>query len=107
ITTRVISGNIVHKENDFIDFNVEPLIPKMLSTEGPKLATGDVNGDGREDFFVGGATGDTGKLFIQEPDGHFIERPQFAFAQDKDYESVGAEFFDADNDGDLDLVVAS
>jgi len=107
ITSSVISGNITHKENDFIDFNVEPLIPKMLSTEGPKLAVGDVNGDGLQDFFVGGATGDTDKLFIQQPDGNFKERPQFAFMQDKDYESIGAEFFDADNDGDLDLVVAS
>jgi hypothetical protein len=107
ITSTVISGNIEHKENDFIDFKVEPLIPKMLSTEGPKIAVGDVNGDGLEDFFVGGATGDTDKLFIQQPDGHFIERPQFAFTKDKDYESIGAEFFDADNDGNLDLVVAS
>ncbi|MGN6195114.1 MAG: VCBS repeat-containing protein [Ginsengibacter sp.] len=107
ITTSVISGNIAHKENDFIDFNVEQLIPKMLSTEGPKIAVGDVNGDGLQDFFIGSATGDTDKLFIQQPNGNFKQSPQFAFAQDKDDESIGAEFFDADNDGDLDLIVAS
>ncbi len=107
ITSEVVSGNTMHKENDFIDFNVEPLIPKMLSTEGPKVVVGDVNGDGLQDFFIGSATGDTDKLFIQQPDGKFKESPQFAFMQDKDYESIGAEFFDADNDGDLDLVVAS
>jgi hypothetical protein len=107
ITAAVISGNIVHKENSFIDFDVEKLIPKMLSTEGPKLAVGDVNGDGLDDFFLGGASGDTAKLFIQQPNGTFIQRPQFAFAKDKEYESIGAEFFDADGDGDLDLVVAS
>lgn len=107
ITNSAISGNILHSENEFIDFNVEPLIPKMLSTEGPKIAVGDVNGDGLQDFFIGGASGDTDKLFIQQPNGKFKEMPQFAFAGDKDYESIGAEFFDADNDGDLDLVVAS
>ena len=107
VTSAVISGHIAHRENDFIDFNVEQLIPKMLSTEGPKVAVGDVNGDGLQDFFIGSATGDTDKLFIQEPNGKFKQSAQFAFDQDKDDESVGAEFFDADNDGDLDLVVAS
>ncbi len=79
----------------------------MLSTEGPKLAVGDVNGDGLEDFFMGGATGDTAKLFIQQPDGRFIQKQQFSFVQNKDNEDVGAVFFDADNDGDLDLIVVS
>jgi enediyne biosynthesis protein E4 len=107
ITPSVIKGDINHKENNFIDFDVERLLPKMLSTEGPKLAVGDVNGDGLEDFFMGSAAGDTGKLFIQQPSGNFVQSPQFAFMQDKDYESIGAELFDADNDGDLDLLVAS
>jgi len=107
ITSSAISGNINHKENYFNDFDAERLIPKMLSTEGPKLAIGDVNGDGLPDFFMGGAKNDTAKLFIQQPDGHFIQKPEFVFAFDKDNEDVGATFFDADNDGDLDLVVVS
>ena len=106
-TRQLMSGNIFHKENDFKDFDVERLIPKMLSTEGPKLAVGDVNGDGLPDFFMGNATGDTAKLFIQQKNGTFIQSKQFVFARDKDLETIGAEFYDVDHDGDLDLIVAS
>ncbi len=107
ITASVIQGDINHRENNFTDFDVERLIPKMLSAEGPKIATGDVNGDGLDDFFMGSAINDTGKLFIQGPDGHFTQKSQYTFIQDKDDEDAGAAFFDADKDGDLDLVVAS
>ncbi|MCW3088070.1 MAG: hypothetical protein JWQ78_1456, partial [Sediminibacterium sp.] len=107
IASSAISGNILHKENDFVDFDVERLLPKLLSTEGPKLAVGDVNGDGLEDFYMGGAAGDTAKLFLQKPDGHFEQKVQRAFIADSYYENTGAVFFDADNDGDLDLAAAS
>jgi hypothetical protein len=107
ITATAISGNIRHKENEYVDFNVERLMPKLLSTEGPKLAIADVNGDGLEDFFVGGAKGDTCKLFIQNENGHFVQSKQNAFNADAYFESIGASFFDADGDGDMDLIVAS
>jgi len=107
VTASVITGDILHKENSFNDFDAERLIPKMISTEGPKLAVGDVNGDGLEDFFMGSAAGDTAKLFLQQPDGHFVQKVQPVFIIDKNSENTGAVFFDADNDGDLDLVLAS
>jgi len=79
----------------------------MLSTEGPKLAVGDVNGDGLEDFFVGNAFADTAKIFIQQPDGHFLQKAQPAFEKDRYFESIGAVFLDVDGDGDQDLIVCS
>jgi hypothetical protein len=107
VTQTQLSGDIYHKENDFKDFDVERLIPKMLSTEGPKLAVGDVNGDGLQDFFMGNAIGDTAKLFIQQVNGTFVQSKQFIFARDKGAEGIGAEFYDVDHDGDLDLIVVS
>ena len=107
ITATNIKGDIYHKENDYKDFDDQRLIPKMISTEGPKLAVADVNGDGLEDFFMGNATGDTAKLFIQQPNGTFIQKKEYAFEQDKNSEDIGALFFDADHDGDMDLVTVS
>ncbi|WP_295670535.1 VCBS repeat-containing protein [uncultured Mucilaginibacter sp.] len=107
ITATALKGDIYHKENDYKDFDEQRLIPKMLSTEGPKLAVADVNGDGLEDFFMGGATGDTAKLFLQQPNGSFIRNKQFAFERDKNSEDIGALFFDASHTGRKDLVVVS
>ena len=108
VTSSAITGNIRHRENDFIDFNIERLMPHMLSREGPKLATGDINGDGLMDFFMGSAKHDTSKVFIQTKSGSFKQLlPQPDFAADENYEDAGAAFVDVDGDGDLDLIVAS
>lgn len=107
VAEKTFIGNFRHTENPFLDFDVEKLIPKMLSTQGPKLATADVNGDGLDDLYMGSAVGDTAKLFIQQRDGRFKLTTQPTFVADKYYENIGAEFFDADGDGDADLVVAA
>lgn len=97
----------VHKENAFVDFDREPLIPKMVSTEGPEIAVADVNGDGLDDMFIGGAKNQTGALLIQRPDGHFVRSNPGLFEQDSVSEDLGAVFFDANGDGRPDLYVVS
>ena len=79
----------------------------MVSTQGPKLAVGDINGDGLEDFFVCGAANQPGTLFQQTAAGKFVATNQKLFLADAACEDVNALFFDADKDGDLDLYVVS
>ncbi len=96
-----------HLENEFNEFNRERLIPQMFSTFGPKIAKGDVNGDGLEDLYIGGAKDSAGKLFIQQKNGTFLSTNQSLFEVDKVSEDTDALFFDADGDRDLDLYVVS
>jgi hypothetical protein len=105
--TATVGLDFVHHENEFIDFDREPLIPKMVSTEGPLVAVGDVNGDGLDDFFIGGAKGQASALYVQRPNGTFASTNQALFATDAISEDLGAAFFDADGDGKLDLYVVT
>ncbi|UCH62726.1 MAG: VCBS repeat-containing protein [Fidelibacterota bacterium] len=96
-----------HVENEFVDFHREPLIPHQLSTEGPKIAKGDVNSDGLEDLYIGGSKGFAGKLLVQTASGTFRSTNEQVFQEAKISEDAGVAFFDPDGDGDLDLYVVS
>ena len=95
-----------HTEDDFTDFYNERNIPVMLSKEGPNAAVADINKDGLEDIFVGGAKGQAGQLYLQTKNG-FVKQNQPVFETDKDFEDVAILFFDCDQDGDEDLFVGS
>ncbi|CCG98987.1 ASPIC/UnbV domain protein [Fibrella aestuarina BUZ 2] len=97
-----------HRENTYyLDFSRESLMPFKVSTEGPRLAVGDVNGDGLDDVYAGGARNQPGTLLLQTPTGRFVASPQPVMAADSVSEDVDALFFDADGDRDLDLYVVS
>ncbi len=95
------------RENDFVDFDRDRLIYHMLSTEGPKMSVGDVNGDKLMDVYIGGARDQSGVLYVQGKDGKFRSTNEVLFGADKVSEDMGSEFFDADGDGDQDLYVCS
>lgn len=99
--------DFAHRENAFSDLDREPLMTHLLSTEGPALAVGDVNGDGLDDIYIGGAKWQAGRLYLQQRDGTFRVSEQPAFAADSLQEDVDAVFFDANGDGFPDLYVVS
>lgn len=96
-----------HEENPFNDFQAEILLPHKNSTLGPSLASGDLNGDGMEDYIVGGAVGRPSAVYVQNSESEFelLEIP--ALEEDKYYEDLGILIFDADGDGDNDFYIAS
>ena len=96
-----------HQENPFVEFNREYLIPHMVSTEGPALAIADINHDGLEDVFIGSSKTFHNAIFLQKPNGKFVETKQQLMALDSMYEDVDAQWIDVNNDGNLDLVIAS
>ncbi|MCP9235845.1 VCBS repeat-containing protein [Lewinella sp. JB7] len=106
VTAERFGTPIVHQENEFDDYRSQILLPHALSQQGPALAVADVNGDGREDFYVGGAKRFAGRLYLQQADGSFGE-VSYPGGPDTNSEDVGATFFDADGDGDQDLYVVS
>ncbi|MEM1323232.1 MAG: FG-GAP-like repeat-containing protein [Bacteroidota bacterium] len=99
--------NHQHRENDFIEFNRERLLPNMNSTTGPALAIGDANGDQLEDVFVGASKWQRAALYLQQTDGTFRLTYPEAFIQDSVYEDTDALWLDFDNDDDQDLLVVS
>lgn len=102
-----LSPSFSHQENEFFDFDRERLLPHKLSNLGPALASGDINGDGLDDFFIGNGMGFSAATYLQNNKGQFKANNTPLWEGEKTYEDVAATFFDADGDNDLDVYVVS
>ena len=101
--TETAGLNFIQHQNDFEDFNFEPLLPHRFSRNGPYVSVGDVDKNGLDDIWIGGAAKIAGKLMLQQTGGKFLMKDM----PDPGYEDMGGIFFDADSDGDLDLYIVS
>lgn len=99
--------DFIHHENNYVDFKVQRLAPYQLSRLGGMLATADVNGDGYDDIYFGGAAAQSGELYYGQADGTFRKAETQPGYKDRFSEDIGTHFFDADGDKDLDLYVVS
>jgi len=102
-----VASTYKHSEKTFNDYKTQILLPHKFSQLGPFMSSGDINGDGMEDVFVGGASGQAGMFYLQQANGDFGELQPAALVADRAYEDMGSAIEDFDGDGDMDIFIAS
>jgi ASPIC and UnbV/FG-GAP-like repeat len=107
--TDSVGIHFIQEERDYIDFNIQKLLPHKFSEYGPSVAVGDMDGNGLEDMIVGGSAFHSAQMFLQQPDGRFIQKALLPeeISKNKLADDLQVLLFDADGDGDLDLYIAS
>ncbi len=105
--SKAMGIDMVHREQDIVDYNIQTVLPHKLSQNGPCIAVGDINGDSLEDFIIGSSSKYSPIMFLQNSDGTFAEKDLFEDKESKIYEEEGMVLFDLENDGDLDLYLVS
>jgi hypothetical protein len=100
--------NYIQEEEDFADFNIQKLLPHKFSESGPYMASGDIDGNGLNDIVIGASAGKSTRIFLQQDGGRFSEKKLIqGSALSKEWDDAGVLLFDADNDNDPDLYIAS
>ena len=107
--TGSVNISFSQKETDYIDFNIQKLLPHKFSEYGPALASGDIDGNGLDDIVCGGSAGNSAMIFFQQPDGKFIQKSLLkdSMLSEKSWDDAGILLFDADGDKDQDLYISS
>ena len=105
--TDSIGLHFKQEQRDYIDFNIQKMLPHKFSQYGPSIAVGDVDGNGLDDMVVGGAEGHSARLLLQQPDGRFVQKVLRTDTTNKPTDDLQVLLFDADGDGDLDLYIAA
>jgi hypothetical protein len=105
--SKSLDVNYIHHDRDFIDFNIQRLLPHKFSEYGPGLAVGDIDKNGLDDIVITGAKNYSSQFLLQQPDGKFLQKPLLTNEAEKQSEDLGVLLFDADNDGDDDLYIAA
>jgi hypothetical protein len=107
--TDAVKINYVDTETDFVDFNIQKLLPHKFSEYGPCMAAGDIDGNGLDDIIIGGSSNHCAQLFFQKNDGTFVQKPLLNAdnLSSKSWDDMGMVLFDADGDGDSDLYITS